>query len=75
MSRILNALGAEQDGATAIAYGLIAAFIALAIIGALGAAGQETTALYQSLVDHWPTNLKRRALNATHVLGRAHCRI
>ncbi|MDE2486062.1 MAG: Flp family type IVb pilin [Alphaproteobacteria bacterium] len=35
MTKLINKLARDRDGATAIEYGLIAAFIALAIVGAL----------------------------------------
>ncbi|MFC3068848.1 Flp family type IVb pilin [Phenylobacterium soli] len=35
MTKLLNKLAQDRKGATAIEYGLIAAFIALAIVGAL----------------------------------------
>jgi pilus assembly protein Flp/PilA len=35
MTKLLNKLARDRKGATAIEYGLIAAFIALAIVGAL----------------------------------------
>ena len=38
----------DEDGATAIEYGLIAAFIALAIIAAVGMTGEQLVALFES---------------------------
>jgi pilus assembly protein Flp/PilA len=35
MTKLLNKLARDRSGATAIEYGLIAAFIALAIVGSL----------------------------------------
>jgi pilus assembly protein Flp/PilA len=35
MTKLLNKLARDRKGATAIEYGLIAAFIALAIVGSL----------------------------------------
>jgi len=35
MTKLLNKLAGDRKGATAIEYGLIAAFIALAIVGSL----------------------------------------
>ena len=38
------------DGATAIEYSLIAGFIALAIIAAVGLTGEKLVALFESLI-------------------------
>jgi pilus assembly protein Flp/PilA len=40
----------DESAATAIEYGLIAGFIALAIIAAVGMTGQRLVALFQSLI-------------------------
>jgi pilus assembly protein Flp/PilA len=40
---------ADESGATAIEYGLIAALIALAIIGAVGALGTQLNATFEGL--------------------------
>jgi pilus assembly protein Flp/PilA len=40
----------DEDGATAIEYSLIAGFIALAIIAAVGQTGQKLVELFQSLI-------------------------
>jgi pilus assembly protein Flp/PilA len=40
----------SEAGATAIEYGLIAGFIALAIIAAVGLTGQKLVALFESLI-------------------------
>jgi pilus assembly protein Flp/PilA len=40
----------SEDGATAIEYSLIAGFIALAIIAAVGLTGQKLVALFESLI-------------------------
>jgi pilus assembly protein Flp/PilA len=40
----------DESGATAIEYSLIAGFIALAIITAVGQTGQRLVALFQSLI-------------------------
>ena len=39
----------DEEGATAIEYSLIAGFIALAIIAAVGMTGQKLVALFESL--------------------------
>jgi pilus assembly protein Flp/PilA len=41
----------DENGATAIEYSLIAGFIALAIIAAVGMTGQRLLALFRSLID------------------------
>ena len=40
----------DEGGATAIEYGLIAGFIALAIIAAVGMTGERLVALFESLI-------------------------
>jgi pilus assembly protein Flp/PilA len=40
----------DESGATAIEYSLIAGFIALAIIAAVGLTGQRLVELFQSLL-------------------------
>jgi len=40
----------DESGATAIEYSLIAGFIALAIIAAVGMTGQRLVALFESLI-------------------------
>jgi len=41
----------DESGATAIEYGLIAALVAVAIIGALTILGQELTNIFQFVAD------------------------
>ena len=41
-----------ESGATAIEYGLIAAFIAVAIIGSLNAVGNSSTVQLDGVADH-----------------------
>ena len=41
----------DESGATAIEYGLIAALIAVAVIGALGALGQNAATNFQQVAD------------------------
>jgi pilus assembly protein Flp/PilA len=40
----------DEDGATAIEYGLIAALIALAIIAAVGMTGERLITLFESII-------------------------
>lgn len=42
----IKQFGAREEGATAIEYGLIAALVAVAIIGALTALGVDLTAIF-----------------------------
>lgn len=44
-------LGADQRGATAIEYGLIAALIVVAMIGGLAALGGGTTGMWTKIND------------------------
>jgi pilus assembly protein Flp/PilA len=41
----------DEGGATAIEYSLIAGFIALAIIAAVGLTGERLVALFESLIE------------------------
>ena len=41
----------DEDGATAIEYGLIAALVAVAIIGILGTLGDNLTATFEAVAD------------------------
>lgn len=47
----ISAYGKKDDGATAIEYGLIAAFVALVIIAGLTAFGTQLNTFFQSLAD------------------------
>ena len=49
--RMLRCLGADQRGATAIEYGLIAALIAVAMIGGLSALGGGAGGMWTVLSD------------------------
>ncbi|HVW92677.1 MAG TPA: Flp family type IVb pilin [Devosia sp.] len=51
MRRMLAGFAAEESGATAIEYGLIAAFVALVIIGAISAVGGNVGGMFQSVSD------------------------
>ncbi len=50
MRVLLNKFIANEDGATAIEYGLIAALIAVVIIGVLGQVGNGLLAKFQLVV-------------------------
>ena len=47
--RLVTRLGADRNGATAIEYGLLAALIAVALIGIVATMGQSIDALYPRL--------------------------
>jgi pilus assembly protein Flp/PilA len=49
MRVLLNKFIANEDGATAIEYGLIAALIAVVIIGVLGTIGSDLTTKFQAV--------------------------
>jgi pilus assembly protein Flp/PilA len=51
MRVLLNKFIANEDGATAIEYGLIAALIAVVIIGVLGTIGTNLQAKLQAVSD------------------------
>lgn len=51
VSKILNALCRDEAGATAIEYGLIVAFIALAMIGAARTLGGEIGVTFTTVRD------------------------
>ncbi len=51
MIKLIKRFAKEEDGATAIEYGLIAALIAVAIIGAVGAVGDQLTTMFQDVAD------------------------
>ena len=46
MTKLLRSLLADEGGATAIEYGLIAALVAVAAIVALGTLGSELTGIF-----------------------------
>jgi pilus assembly protein Flp/PilA len=50
--RFLKRLGNDESGATAIEYGLIAALIAVAVIGAAGAVGTSLTGTFNNISSH-----------------------
>jgi pilus assembly protein Flp/PilA len=51
MRVLLNKFIANEDGATAIEYGLIAALIAVVIIGVVGEVGGKVQAAFQAISD------------------------
>ena len=51
MTRFITRFAEDESGATAIEYGLIAALIALVIISALRALGNEVTRAFSMLQD------------------------
>ena len=57
----------DEGGATAIEYGLIAGFIALAIIAAVGMTGERLVALFESLI---PALTRQGARLAPHAQAR-----
>ncbi|RZJ83690.1 MAG: Flp family type IVb pilin [Massilia sp.] len=53
MSTITNAIKtfiADEDGVTAIEYGLLAALVGVAIVGAAGSLGDGLNALFEGIV-------------------------
>ena len=50
-SLLMRAFFKNQSGATAIEYGLIAALIAVAIIGAVTTLGNETSSAFKEVSD------------------------
>lgn len=55
MIRLLKRFQADESGATAIEYGLIAALVAVAIIGALGTMKNSLTATFNSISNNLTT--------------------
>ena len=49
MTRLIKSFFAEEDGATAIEYGLIAALVSVAAITALGAMGDSLDTLFTTV--------------------------
>lgn len=47
MIRMMKKFWKDEDGVTAIEYGLIAALIAVAIVAAVGGAGEQLVALWE----------------------------
>jgi pilus assembly protein Flp/PilA len=57
MKTFISKFMSDESGATAIEYGLIAALIAVVIIGAVGALGGQLTTTFESVT----TGLKPKA--------------
>lgn len=53
--KFLNKLIRDEDGATAIEYGLIAALIAVALIAALGTLGSSLSSTFTEVSDQLDT--------------------
>ncbi len=51
VANFLKTFARDEEGATAIEYGLIAALISVVIIGAAGALGTNLTAVFQAVAD------------------------
>ena len=51
MTKSLGRFLRDESGATAVEYGLIAALVCLAMVGALTAFADEAIAMYQYVVD------------------------
>lgn len=51
MTKSLGRFLRDESGATAVEYGLIAALVCLAIVGALTSFADSTIAMYQYVVD------------------------
>ncbi|WP_366933700.1 Flp family type IVb pilin [Devosia sp.] len=51
VTRVLRRLKADESGATAIEYGLIAGLIAVAIIASLFSVNDNVTAMYDMISD------------------------
>lgn len=51
MASLFNRFVADESGATAIEYGLIASLIAVAIIAALGTLGNNVKDTFQAVAD------------------------
>lgn len=49
MMKLIRAFAADESGATAIEYGLIAALVAVAAIVALGALGTELSTIFDQV--------------------------
>lgn len=54
MSKFLKNFVADESGATAIEYGLIAALIAVALIAAMNALGTKVTGTFSNVANAMP---------------------
>jgi pilus assembly protein Flp/PilA len=50
----LRRLISREDGATAVEYGIMLAFIAAVIVAAVTLLGGDVTGIFQDMVDRWP---------------------
>lgn len=64
MSGLIKEFAHSEGGATAIEYGLIAALIALAIIGGLSALGGSNGGMWQGVSDNVSSGLDAGLANA-----------
>lgn len=55
MLKLLTKLKTNESGATAIEYGLIAALVAVAIIGVVGTVGDELFTTFETIGDDLET--------------------
>ncbi len=51
MNALMKRFKADEDGATAIEYGLIATLIAVAIVAAVSSLGTATNGMYEEIND------------------------
>ncbi|MFZ9395851.1 MAG: Flp family type IVb pilin [Erythrobacter sp.] len=51
LSKLLKRIGNDNSGATAIEYGLIAALIVIAMLGALNSVASETISMWGAVTD------------------------
>ena len=49
LSKLLKRIGSDNSGATAIEYGLIAALIVIAMLGALNSVASETISMWDAV--------------------------
>jgi pilus assembly protein Flp/PilA len=49
LSKLLKRIGTDNSGATAIEYGLIAALIVIAMLGALNGVASETNSMWDNV--------------------------
>lgn len=54
MSKFLKTFAADESGATAIEYGLIAALIAVALIAAMNALGTKVSGTFNNVANAMP---------------------
>ncbi|MDB5440553.1 MAG: Flp/Fap pilin component [Caulobacteraceae bacterium] len=56
MSSFVKRFVADQTGATAIEYGMIAALMTIAIVAGITAVGSKLTALFTKVTNDYPTS-------------------